>query len=208
MFSLPARWNFSVGNFELKFIPEIQSNLNFLEGETSNGETWREVRSEAQGVIQEETDAQTKNNANTHPNSRPRVEGLDLVIKVSVPDWKVMAFSTKLEGKLIWEHQVSWLNLFCCRLESQLKCVISYFSWFLLFFPFVKFCTPIASAWLVGGGKVTPISLFDDTSYNSQTETEAREDDDIMEEAREATESSVYLGNTLLTFVLYAWHER
>ncbi len=80
---------------------------------------------------------------------------------------------------------------------------------FFFSFLFVKFCTPIASAWLVGGGKVTPISLFDDTSYNSQTETEAQEDDDdIMEEAREATESSVYLGNILLTFVLYTWHER
>lgn len=67
----------------------------------------------------------------------------------------------------------------------------------------MKFCTPIASAWLVGGGKVTPISLFDDTSYNSHTETEAKEDDDIMEEARGATESSVYLGNTHLTFVLH-----
>uniref|UniRef100_A0A8C2KHP6 PRKR-like endoplasmic reticulum kinase n=1 Tax=Cyprinus carpio TaxID=7962 RepID=A0A8C2KHP6_CYPCA len=129
------KWNFSVGNFELKFIPEIQSNINFLEGEASNGETWREVRHE--------------------------VEGLDLVIKVSVPDWKVMAFSTKPEGQLIWEHQ---------------------------------FCTPIASAWLVGGGKVMPISLFDDTSYNSHTETEAQEDDDIIEEARGAMESSVYLG--------------
>lgn len=115
-----------MGNFELKFVPEIQSNLNFLEGETSNGETWREVRCEAQGVIQDETDAQTKNNANMHPNSRPRVEGLDLVIKVSVPDWKVMAFSTKPEGQLIWEHQVSCL--FCCCLESQLKRVISHFS--------------------------------------------------------------------------------
>uniref|UniRef100_A0A671MV08 non-specific serine/threonine protein kinase n=1 Tax=Sinocyclocheilus anshuiensis TaxID=1608454 RepID=A0A671MV08_9TELE len=161
------KWNFSVGNFELKFIPEIQSNINFLEGEASNGETWREVRHEAQRVIQEETDAQTKNHANTHPNSHTQVEGLDLVIKVSVPDWKVMAFSTKPEGQLIWEHQ---------------------------------FCTPIASAWLVGGGKVTPISLFDDNSYNSHTETEAQEDDDIMEEARGATESSVYLGNTHLTF--------
>lgn len=161
------KWNFSVGNFELKFVPEIQSNRNFLEGEASNGETWREVRREAQRVIQEETDAQTKNHANTHSNSHTQVEGLDLVIKVSVPDWKVMAFSTKPEGQLIWEHQ---------------------------------FCTPIASAWLVGGGKVTTISLFDDTSYNSQTETEteaqaqAQEDDDIMEEARGAMESSVYLG--------------
>lgn len=155
------KWNFSVGNFELKFVPEIQSNLNFLEGEASNGETWREVRHEAQRVIQEDTDAQTKNHANTQPNSHAQVEGLDLVIKVSVPDWKVMAFSTKSEGQLIWEHQ---------------------------------FCTPIASAWLVGGGKVTPISLFDDTTYTSQSDTEAQEDDDIMEEARGATESSVYLG--------------
>ncbi|XP_056326630.1 eukaryotic translation initiation factor 2-alpha kinase 3 [Danio aesculapii] len=156
------KWNFSVGNFELKFVPEIQSKLNFLEGEAPSGETWREVKREAQRVIQEETDAQTKNHAKTHPNSaHTQVEGLDLVIKVSVPDWKVMAFSTKPEGQLIWEHQ---------------------------------FCTPIASAWLVGGGKVTPISLFDDTSYNSQTETETQEDDDIMEEARGATESSVYLG--------------
>lgn len=69
----------------------------------------------------------------------------------------------------------------------------------------MKFCTPIASAWLVGGGKVTPISLFDDTSYNSHTETEAQDDDDIMEEARGATESSVYLGNMHLTFVLQAF---
>ncbi|XP_051503647.1 eukaryotic translation initiation factor 2-alpha kinase 3-like [Myxocyprinus asiaticus] len=155
------KWNFSVGNFELKFVPVIQSNLNFLEGEASNGETWREVRHEAQHVIQEETDAQTKNHANTHPNPHTQVEGLDLVIKVSVPDWKVMAFSTKPEGQLIWEHQ---------------------------------FCIPIASAWLVGGGKVTPISLFDDTSYTPHSETETQEDDDIMDEAREATESSVYLG--------------
>lgn len=116
-----------MGNFELKFIPEIQSNLNLLEGEVSNGETWREVRREAQHVIQEETDAQTKNHANTHSNSHTQVEGLDLVIKVSVPDWKVMAFSTKPEGQLIWEHQVSRLNLFCCCLESQLKLEFTFF---------------------------------------------------------------------------------
>ncbi|XP_057197657.1 eukaryotic translation initiation factor 2-alpha kinase 3 isoform X2 [Triplophysa rosa] len=155
------KWNFSVGNFELKFVPEIQSNLNFLEGEATNGETWHEVRHQAQRVIQEESDAQTKNHAKTHSNSHAQVEGLDLVIKVSVPDWKVMAFSTKPEGQLIWEHQ---------------------------------FCTPIASAWLVGGGKVTPISLFDDTTYTANSDTETQDDDDIMEEARGATESSVYLG--------------
>lgn len=40
-----------------------------------------------------------------------------------------------------------------------------------------------------------PISLFDDTSYMVHTEMEPQEDDDdIMEEARGATESSVYLG--------------
>ncbi|KAA0717792.1 Eukaryotic translation initiation factor 2-alpha kinase 3 [Triplophysa tibetana] len=155
------KWNFSVGNFELKFVPEIQSNLNFLEGEASNGETWHEVRHQAQRVIQEDSDTQTKNHAKTHSNSHAQVEGLDLVIKVSVPDWKVMAFSTKPEGQLIWEHQ---------------------------------FCTPIASAWLVGGGKVTPISLFDDTTYTANSDTENQEDDDIMEEARGAIESSVYLG--------------
>uniref|UniRef100_A0A8C7MPL2 non-specific serine/threonine protein kinase n=1 Tax=Oncorhynchus kisutch TaxID=8019 RepID=A0A8C7MPL2_ONCKI len=87
----------------------------------------------------------------------------DLVIKVSVPDWKVMAFSAQPGGKLVWEQQ---------------------------------FCTPIASAWLVGGGKVTPISLFDDTPYSSRPDAEEQEeeDEDIMEAARGATESSVYLG--------------
>lgn len=45
---------------------------------------------------------------------------------------------------------------------------------------------------------MTPISLFDDTTYTSQSDTEAQEDDDIMEEARGATESSVYLGNMRL----------
>ena len=60
----------------------------------------------------------------------------------------------------------------------------------------VQFCTPIASAWLVGGGKVTPISLFDDTTYSSQSDVEEEDDDDIMEKARGATQSSVYLGNT------------
>lgn len=62
----------------------------------------------------------------------------------------------------------------------------------------MKFCTPIASAWLVGGGKVAPISLFDDTTYTTNSDMETQDDDDIMEEARGAIESSVYLGNTFL----------
>lgn len=40
-----------------------------------------------------------------------------------------------------------------------------------------------------------PISLFDDTSYTVQPENEINEEeDDLMEEARGATESSIYLG--------------
>ncbi|XP_035529894.1 eukaryotic translation initiation factor 2-alpha kinase 3 [Morone saxatilis] len=147
------KWNFSVGNFELKLLPEIQSGMNFLEGEVVNGNDWRE----SQRVIsdepkeREQTQSQQKQNQN-----------LDLVIKVSVPDWKVMAFSTEPDGQLVWERQ---------------------------------FCTPIASAWLVGGGKVTPITLFDDNAYSNQSETEEEEEDDENpKKARGAAESSVYLG--------------
>lgn len=58
-----------------------------------------------------------------------------------------------------------------------------------------QFCTPIASAWLVQGGRVIPISLFDDTSYTSRPDTTSEEEEEeIVEEARGATESSVYLG--------------
>ncbi|KAM9476703.1 eukaryotic translation initiation factor 2-alpha kinase 3 [Clarias gariepinus] len=148
------KWNFSVGNFQLKFVPETDTQLGFLEGDTANKEAWHD----GARVILEEAEAHGQNNGNAHIQT----EGLDLVIKVSIPDWKVMAFSSGPGGRLVWEHQ---------------------------------FCTPIASAWLVGGGKVTPISLFDDTSYTAQTESEFQEeDDDLVEEAREATESSIYLG--------------
>uniref|UniRef100_A0A8C7ID50 Eukaryotic translation initiation factor 2-alpha kinase 3 n=1 Tax=Oncorhynchus kisutch TaxID=8019 RepID=A0A8C7ID50_ONCKI len=137
------KWNFSVGSFELRFVPDKQLTSNFLEGEMASGE-----------AIHTTTDTHTDTPGSGTP---------DLVIKVSVPDWKVMAFSAQPGGKLVWEQQ---------------------------------FCTPIASAWLVGGGKVTPISLFDDTPYSSRPDAEEQEeeDEDIMEAARGATESSVYLG--------------
>lgn len=49
---------------------------------------------------------------------------------------------------------------------------------------------------------MTPISLFDDTSYTAQTESEFQEeDDDLVEEAREATESSIYLGKVCMKCV-------
>ncbi|XP_063040143.1 eukaryotic translation initiation factor 2-alpha kinase 3 [Engraulis encrasicolus] len=142
------KWNFSVGTFELKFLPETQSGMNFLEAEPPVGETLRNKR-----VLIDEGEA--------HGHGHGTTEPLDLVIKVSVPDWKVMAFSTKLGGQLIWEHQ---------------------------------FCTPIAAAWLVGGGKVTPISLFDDTAYSNHNQEEKEEDEDIMEKEHDDNESSVYLG--------------
>ncbi|XP_024126758.1 eukaryotic translation initiation factor 2-alpha kinase 3 [Oryzias melastigma] len=144
------KWNFSVGNFELKLLPEIQSGMNFLEGEMTNDEPWKENQRVITDEPKEREKREDKQNQNQH---------LDLVIKVSVPDWKVMAF-TEPNEQLVWEHQ---------------------------------FCTPIASAWLVGGGKVTPISLFDDTGYSSQSETEDEEDEDPSK-SRGSGESSVYLG--------------
>ncbi|XP_076604174.1 eukaryotic translation initiation factor 2-alpha kinase 3 [Chaetodon auriga] len=144
------KWNFSVGNFELKLVPEMQPGMNFLEGEV--GDAWRE----SQRVIADEP----KDREQTQ-NQQSQNQNLDLVIKVSVPDWKVMAFSTEPDGQLVWERQ---------------------------------FCTPIASAWLVGGGKVTPIALFDDNAYSNQSETEEEDDDDEPTKARGAAESSVYLG--------------
>ncbi|XP_070836009.1 eukaryotic translation initiation factor 2-alpha kinase 3 isoform X1 [Chaetodon trifascialis] len=144
------KWNFSVGNYELKLVPEMQPGVNFLEGEV--GEAWRE----SQRVIADEPKDREQTQNQQHQN-----QNLDLVIKVSVPDWKVMAFSTEPDGQLVWERQ---------------------------------FCTPIASAWLVGGGKVTPIALFDDNAYSNQSETEEEDDDDEPTKARGAAESSVYLG--------------
>ncbi|XP_061700737.1 eukaryotic translation initiation factor 2-alpha kinase 3 isoform X2 [Syngnathoides biaculeatus] len=146
------KWNFSVGNFELKFLPEAQSAIDLLEGEVAKGDPW--WRGERQKIISEDSREQAGNE---------KIHNLDLVIKVSVPDWKVMAFSTEPGGQLVWEHQ---------------------------------FCTPIASAWLVGGGgKVTPISLFDDTAYSDQSETdEEDDDDDASDKSKDASASSVYLG--------------
>lgn len=146
------KWNFSVGNFELKLLPEIQSGMNFLEGEFASSDAWKEsVR-----IITEEPKEREKTE-----NQQNQNQHLDLVIKVSVPNWKVMAFSPEPDGQLIWERQ---------------------------------FCTPIASAWLVGGGKVTPITLFDDNAYSNQAEADEEEDGDDPGKSGGADESSVYLG--------------
>ncbi|XP_003976848.2 eukaryotic translation initiation factor 2-alpha kinase 3 [Takifugu rubripes] len=144
------KWNFSVGNFELKLSSEMQSGINFLEGEVASGDIWKEK----QRVIADDDSKRAKNQQNQNQN-------LDLVIKVSVPDWKVMAFSSESDGQLVWERQ---------------------------------FCTPIAAAWLVGGGKVTPITLFDDNGYSNQSETDEEDEGDNVNKNRRSSESSVYLG--------------
>lgn len=133
------KWNFSVGHFELRYIADFEPVVGFIEGriEASGG------TDDAKIIADDEQEAGTK----------------DMVIKVSVADWKVMAFDRQL-GHLEWEHQ---------------------------------FCTPIASAWLVRDGKVVPISLFDDTSYSSDDDV-LEDEEDLVEAARGATESSFYLG--------------
>ncbi|XP_039187577.1 eukaryotic translation initiation factor 2-alpha kinase 3 isoform X2 [Crotalus tigris] len=134
------KWNFSVGHFELRYIPETETRVGYLEGNMKSN-----INKEDSKIISEveEQEATMK----------------DTVIKVSVADWKVMAFNKK-EGHLEWEYQ---------------------------------FCTPVASAWLVKDGKVIPISLFDDTSYTSNNNI-LEDEEDLVEAARGATESSVYLG--------------
>ncbi|XP_075873524.1 eukaryotic translation initiation factor 2-alpha kinase 3, partial [Nelusetta ayraudi] len=156
------KWNFSVGNFELKFLPETQSGRNFLEGELSSSANGHR---ESQRIIREDDRQeaeQQQHQKQQQQQQQQQQQHLDLVIKVSVPHWKVMAFSTGPEAQLVWEHQ---------------------------------FCTPIAAAWLVGGGKVTPIALFDDNPYSSQPEGEEEEDEDANPTVvGGAAQSSVYLG--------------
>uniref|UniRef100_A0A8C8SNG3 Eukaryotic translation initiation factor 2-alpha kinase 3 n=2 Tax=Pelusios castaneus TaxID=367368 RepID=A0A8C8SNG3_9SAUR len=134
------KWNFSVGHFELRYVPDIETSVGYIESNFKSS-----LNKEESKIISDVEDQEAVMK--------------DTVIKVSVADWKVMAFN-KQEGHLEWEYQ---------------------------------FCAPIASAWLVRDGKVFPISLFDDTSYTSASEI-LEDEEDLVEAARGATESSVYLG--------------
>ncbi|XP_078263271.1 eukaryotic translation initiation factor 2-alpha kinase 3 [Rhinoraja longicauda] len=136
------KWNFSVGNYDLRFVRDATSSINYIESESStshwNGQSKVLSEMEQDGTIK------------------------DRVIKISVSDWKVMSFSNKQGGQLEWEHQ---------------------------------FCTPVASAWLVEDGEVTPVSLFDDASYSARDDND--DEEDLVEAARgaaESAESSIYLG--------------
>lgn len=46
----------------------------------------------------------------------------------------------------------------------------------------------------MGGGKVTPIALFDDNVYSNQAEKDEEDEDEDLNKSGGAAESSVYLG--------------
>ncbi|XP_043554604.1 eukaryotic translation initiation factor 2-alpha kinase 3 isoform X2 [Chiloscyllium plagiosum] len=138
------KWNFSVGHYELRFIRDAATNINYIESSST---------------------ASSKNGRSaTFSEWDQGATVKDRIIKVSVSDWKVMSFSSKRGGQLEWEHQ---------------------------------FCTPVASAWLVEDGEVIPVSLFDDASYSASRSSEIEDEEDLVEAARgaaETSESGVYLG--------------
>ncbi|XP_037662711.1 eukaryotic translation initiation factor 2-alpha kinase 3 isoform X2 [Choloepus didactylus] len=86
------KWNFSVGHFELRYIPDMETRAGFIESTFKPSGDKKEPK-----IISdmEEQEAAT----------------MDTVIKVSVADWKVMAFSKK-GGRLEWEYQ------FCTPIAS------------------------------------------------------------------------------------------
>uniref|UniRef100_A0A3Q3EDB2 Eukaryotic translation initiation factor 2-alpha kinase 3 n=1 Tax=Labrus bergylta TaxID=56723 RepID=A0A3Q3EDB2_9LABR len=146
------KWNFSVGNYELKFVSEMQSGINFLEGGLRKAKPGGRV-SGSSSMSQRTARAQRSSQS-----TRRRI-------------WTWSSKCLFLIGRS-WRSAVSLRG-----------------SWS------GNFCTPIASAWLVGGGKVTPITLFDDNAYSNQSETDDEDGDkDDPKKARGAAESSVYLG--------------
>lgn len=80
------RWNFSVGHFELRYIPDMETRAGFIEG------TLKPSGNKEQSKIISDVEEQ-------------EAVMMDTVIKVSVADWKVMAFNKK-GGHLEWEYQV------------------------------------------------------------------------------------------------------
>lgn len=80
------RWNFSVGHFELRYIPDMETRAGFIESTVKPSQN---KESEIISDVEEQEAAI-----------------VDTVIKVSVADWKVMAFNKK-GGHLEWEYQVT-----------------------------------------------------------------------------------------------------
>ncbi|XP_067884870.1 eukaryotic translation initiation factor 2-alpha kinase 3 isoform X2 [Heterodontus francisci] len=79
------KWNFSVGHYELRFVRDATSRINYIESSSSASSK------NGQSKIFSEGDQEATFK--------------DRVIKVSVSDWKVMSFSNKQGGQLEWEHQ-------------------------------------------------------------------------------------------------------
>ncbi|XP_066232988.1 eukaryotic translation initiation factor 2-alpha kinase 3 [Saccopteryx leptura] len=86
------KWNFSVGHFELRYIPDMETRAGFIET------TLKPSRNKEESKIISDVEEQ-------------EAAVVDTVIKVSVADWKVMAFSKK-GGHLEWEYQ------FCTPIAS------------------------------------------------------------------------------------------
>ncbi|KAK2500987.1 hypothetical protein MC885_004918 [Smutsia gigantea] len=86
------KWNFSVGHFELRYIPDMETRAGFIES------TLKPSRNREESKIISDVEEQ-------------EAAMMDTVIKVSVADWKVMAFSKK-GGHLEWEYQ------FCTPIAS------------------------------------------------------------------------------------------
>lgn len=80
------RWNFSVGHFELQYIPDMETRAGFIESTVKPSQN---KESEIISDVEEQEAAI-----------------VDTVIKVSVADWKVKAFNKK-GGHLEWEYQVT-----------------------------------------------------------------------------------------------------
>uniref|UniRef100_A0A8C0AE80 PRKR-like endoplasmic reticulum kinase n=1 Tax=Bos mutus grunniens TaxID=30521 RepID=A0A8C0AE80_BOSMU len=86
------KWNFSVGHFELRYIPDMETRAGFIES------TLKPSGNKEQSKIISDVEEQ-------------EAVMMDTVIKVSVADWKVMAFNKK-GGHLEWEYQ------FCTPIAS------------------------------------------------------------------------------------------
>lgn len=86
------KWNFSVGHFELRYIPDMETRAGFIES------TLKPSGNKEQSKIISDMEEQ-------------EAVMMDTVIKVSVADWKVMAFNKK-GGHLEWEYQ------FCTPIAS------------------------------------------------------------------------------------------
>ncbi|XP_037383686.1 eukaryotic translation initiation factor 2-alpha kinase 3 isoform X1 [Talpa occidentalis] len=86
------KWNFSVGHFELRYIPDMETRAGFIES------TLKPSGNKEESKIISDVEEQ-------------EAAMMDTVIKVSVADWKVMAFNKK-GGHLEWEYQ------FCTPIAS------------------------------------------------------------------------------------------